>query len=228
MNYKIITSKVREHLSEENKSISGIEKHLIQEGLKQILLGTGPIDFSTPGISYRTITPSLEGFMLDLGVITKDNHIENELETKQEFLTWNYKGLTNNANFFGTQRDWNQTLVTRINELYSKSIREEDGPFNCIITSPEVASIIEDLEYFHPISMQMKNIDIKNSLNLIGILSGKYQVFIDYYIPINLVHCKKIEISKEQELTGVINKSTLPKFTPEDFKINNTIKVLNL
>ncbi len=30
---------------------------------------------------------------------------------------WDYKGLSNNANFFGTQKDWNQTLITRVNEL---------------------------------------------------------------------------------------------------------------
>lgn len=226
MNYKINTVKVRENLSEDNKTISGIEKHLIQEGLKQILLGTGPVIVSAEGCidSTKTITKSMESFLIDLNIITKDSIIES----KADFLIWDYKGCTNNVNFYGTQKDWNQTLVTRVNELYSKSIRQEDGPFNCIIISPEVASIIEDLEYFHPTSMQMKNVDIKNSLSLIGILSGKYQVFIDYYIPINLVHFKKIEISKEQELTGVINKSTLPKVTPEDFKINNTIKIINL
>lgn len=129
MNYKIITSKVREHLSEENKSISGIEKHLIQEGLKQILLGTGPVDYSVTGISYKTITPSLEGFMLDLGVITK----EDNLESKPDFLIWDYKGYVNNKNFFGIQRDWNQTLIAKINELYLKSIRTNEGPFNCKI-----------------------------------------------------------------------------------------------
>lgn len=222
MNYKIITSKVREHLSEENKSISGIEKHLIQEGLKQILLGTGPIDFSTPGISYRTITPSLEGFMLDLGVITKDNHIENELETKQEFLTWNYKGLTNNANFFGTQRDWNQTLITRVNELYSKTMRTEAGPFNCIITSPEIASIIEDLEYFHYAINNFKTEDIKALLKPIGFLKGKYTVFVDYEIPANVLHCKKVEHLSADD------SSTWPKMTPQDLNVDNTIKIINL
>ena len=30
---------------------------------------------------------------------------------------WDYAGLSNNTSFFGTQKDWNQTLVTRINEV---------------------------------------------------------------------------------------------------------------
>lgn len=220
MNYKINTDKVREHLSDENKTISGIEKHLIQEGLKQILLGTGPVTVSTPGNDncIRTVTPSMESFLNDLNIINKENNIE----VKPEFLTWNFKGFSNNPNFFGTQRDWNQTLITRVNELYAKTMRKEDGPFNCIVTSPEIASIIEDLEYFHYAETKLKNIDIKNSVNPIGFLSGKYTVFVDYYIPANVLHCKKVENLSADD------SSTWPKMSPQDLQISNTIKIINL
>lgn len=220
MNYKINTDKVREHLSDENKTISGIEKHLIQEGLKQILLGTGPITFSIPGNDnyLRTITPSMESFLIALNIINKENNIE----VKSDFLTWNFKGLNNNANFFGSQRDWNQTLITRINELYSKSMRKGDGPFNCIITSPEIATILEDLQYFHSATNNFKLEDIKKLITPIGFLSGKYTVFVDYNLPIDVLHCKTIENLSADD------SSTWPKMLPQDLETNNTIKVLNL
>jgi polysaccharide deacetylase 2 family uncharacterized protein YibQ len=39
----------------------------------------------------------------------------NFKETKPAFKqTWDYEGLNN---FFGAQKDWNQTLVTKINQI---------------------------------------------------------------------------------------------------------------
>jgi hypothetical protein len=63
---------------------------------------------------------------------------------------WDYAGLRNNANFFGTQKDWNQTLVTRVNEL-SAQIHKATlrGGANWIICSAEAGAIFDDLEYFH-------------------------------------------------------------------------------
>jgi len=70
MNYKINKEELRAALSDKN-AVSGIEKHLIQEGLKQIFLGTGPIEFKPSGSDtyFRTITPSLETYLLDSKII---------------------------------------------------------------------------------------------------------------------------------------------------------------
>ena len=138
MDYKFNSEKIRQILSDKNTDISGIEKHLIQEGLKQISFGSGPIEIPVIGTSYsiRTITPSLENFLLELGIIDKfgeEGDCEDDLESiydgdegieEESFLDWDYKGHKNNVNFFGTQKDWNQTLVTRINQLNSRFLKE--------------------------------------------------------------------------------------------------------
>jgi len=47
--YKLSIKKVNELLND-NSKLNGFEKHTIQEGLKELLFGHGPIDISTLGI----------------------------------------------------------------------------------------------------------------------------------------------------------------------------------
>ena len=55
---------------------------------------------------------------------------------------WDYAGLSNNTSFFGTQKDWNQTLVTRINEvsaqIHKATLR---GGATWIVCSAEAGTI---------------------------------------------------------------------------------------
>lgn len=79
-----------------------------------------------------------------------DNHFRN-LYTNVKFkLYWDYEGWkgTSSPSFF-TQKDWNQTLITKINQI-SAQIHQYTlkGGANTIIVSPEIFCVIEDLEYF--------------------------------------------------------------------------------
>ena len=49
-----------------------------------------------------------------------------------------------------TQKEWNQTLITKINQI-SAQIHKSTlrGGANFIVVSSEVSAIFDDLEYFH-------------------------------------------------------------------------------
>lgn len=102
---------------------------------------------------------------------------------------WDYAGLKNNANFFGTQKDWNQTLITRVNEL-SAQIHKATlrGGANWIICSAEAGAIFDDLEYFHVDSSASPETEKYNlGVEKIGNLGNRYVVYKDPYMPANIV-----------------------------------------
>lgn len=102
---------------------------------------------------------------------------------------WDYKGLSSNANFFGTQKDWNQTLITRINEL-SAQIHKATlrGGANWIVCSAEAGAIFDDLEYFHVDgSAQPESEKYNLGVEKIGNLGSRYVVYKDPYLPANIV-----------------------------------------
>lgn len=102
---------------------------------------------------------------------------------------WDYAGLKNNANFFGTQKDWNQTLITRINEL-SAQIHKATlrGGANWIICSAEAGAIFDDLEYFHVDSSASPETEKYNlGVEKIGNLGNRYVVYKDPYMPAQIV-----------------------------------------
>ena len=102
---------------------------------------------------------------------------------------WDYKGLSNNANFFGTQKDWNQTLITRVNEL-SAQIHKSTlrGGANWIVCSAEAGAIFDDLEYFHVDgSAQPESEKYNLGVEKIGNLGSRYIVYKDPYLPAPLV-----------------------------------------
>lgn len=102
---------------------------------------------------------------------------------------WDYKGLANNANFFGTQKDWNQTLITRVNEL-SAQIHKATlrGGANWIVCSAEAGAIFDDLEYFHVDgSAQPESEKYNLGVEKIGNLGSRYIVYKDPYLPAPIV-----------------------------------------
>jgi len=102
---------------------------------------------------------------------------------------WDYKGLANNANFFGTQKDWNQTLITRINEL-SAQIHKATlrGGANWVVCSAEAGAIFDDLEYFHVDTSASPESEKYNlGVEKIGNLGSRYVVYKDPYLPANIV-----------------------------------------
>lgn len=102
---------------------------------------------------------------------------------------WDYAGMQDNVNFFGTQKDWNQTLITRINEL-SAQIHKATlrGGANWVICSAEAGAIFDDLEYFHvDTSAQPENEKYNLGMEKIGQLGSRYTVYKDPYLPSNIV-----------------------------------------
>lgn len=102
---------------------------------------------------------------------------------------WDYKGLASNANFFGTQKDWNQTLITRINEL-SAQIHKATlrGGANWVVCSAEAGAIFDDLEYFHVDGSASPESEKYNlGVEKIGNLGSRYVVYKDPYLPASIV-----------------------------------------
>ena len=65
-------------------------------------------------------------------------------------LTWDYRGLNPNNSMFYTQNDWNQTLITKINQV-SAQIHQSTmvGSANKIISHPLNRHIFTSMEFYH-------------------------------------------------------------------------------
>ena len=104
--------------------------------------------------------------------------------SKWEYNEWRY-GATGNTPFLGyTQKDWNQTLVTKINQI-SAQIHKTTlrGGANWVVVSSEVSAVFDDLEYFHVSNAHPEQDQYNMGIEKIGSLAGRYQVFRDPYLP---------------------------------------------
>ncbi len=102
---------------------------------------------------------------------------------------WDYNGLSSNANFFGTQKDWNQTLITKINQI-SAQIHKATlrGGANWVVCSAEAGAIFDDLEYFHVDGSSSAEVEKFNlGVEKIGNLASRYVVYKDPYLPASVV-----------------------------------------
>ena len=103
-------------------------------------------------------------------------------------LRWNYNGWRTSNNGQGynayTQKDWNQTMITTINQL-SAQIHKSTlrGGANWIVCSAEVSAIFDDLEYFHVSNASPEQDSYNMGIEKIGSLSGRYTVYRDPYFP---------------------------------------------
>ena len=104
-------------------------------------------------------------------------------------LRWDYNGWRRlSATTSYTQKDWNQTLITAINQL-SAQIHKSTlrGGANWIVVSSEVSAIFDDLEYFHVSNASPDQDQYNMGIERVGTLSGRYQVYRDPYFPANQV-----------------------------------------
>jgi hypothetical protein len=104
-------------------------------------------------------------------------------------LRWDYNGwrrISSTTNY--TQKDWNQTLITAINQL-SAQIHKSTlrGGANWIVVSSEVSAIMDDLEYFHVSNASPEQDQYNMGIERVGTLAGRYQVYRDPYFPANQV-----------------------------------------
>ena len=105
-------------------------------------------------------------------------------------LRWDYNGWkrfsAGQAPY--TQKDWNQTLITAINQL-SAQIHKSTlrGGANWIVCSSEVSAIFDDLEYFHVSNASPDQDQYNMGIEKVGTLSGRFTVYRDPYFPANQV-----------------------------------------
>ena len=105
-------------------------------------------------------------------------------KAKWDYNGWKYGG-TAGATLQGyTQKDWNQTLVTKINQI-SAQIHKTTlrGGANWIVVSSEVSAVFDDLEYFHVSNAEPEQDQYNMGIEKIGSVAGRYQVYRDPYFP---------------------------------------------
>lgn len=90
---------------------------------------------------------------------------------------WNYAEMQNKENFFGTQKDWNQTLVTMINQVSDKNYP------TTILVPKKFQSLIESLEFYKLGKIGNKyNVNFTESTNDIIELDGKKLLIENYNV----------------------------------------------
>ena len=101
-------------------------------------------------------------------------------------LRWDYNGWRKASSAASpyTQKDWNQTLITKINQI-SAQIHKSTlrGGANFIVVSSEISAVFDDLEYFHVSDANPEQDQYNMGIERIGTLSGRYQVYRDPYAP---------------------------------------------
>ncbi len=99
---------------------------------------------------------------------------------------WDYNGWQRIAatSTVYTQKDWNQTLMTKINQI-SAQIQKATlrGGANWIIVSSEISAVLNDLEYFHVTDASAESDNYNMGIEKIGSINGRYNVTVDPYAP---------------------------------------------
>ena len=116
-------------------------------------------------------------------------------------LTWDYN-YQEHSNVFGHQKDWNQTLITKIN-MMSAMIHQKThkGGANKIKINSTLLPLFRDLEYFR--------IDDYNEM----FLAGRYHITIDDSLSKNIIllslESNHILDAKEKNCVFCFRKSNL-------------------
>ena len=99
---------------------------------------------------------------------------------------WDVNGWRRMAAFSTnyTQKDWNQELFTKINQI-SAQIHKSTlrGGANFIVVSSEISALFDNLEFFHVTDASAESDQYNMGIEKIGSLNGRYQVYRDPYAP---------------------------------------------
>lgn len=101
-------------------------------------------------------------------------------------LRWDYNGWRRQMAFSTnyTQKDWNQTFMTSINQI-SAQIHKAVlmGGANFVVVSTEISAMLNDLEYFHVTDANAEAVNYSLGIEKVGSLQGRYTVYVDPYAP---------------------------------------------
>ena len=83
-----------------------------------------------------------------------------------------------------TQKDWNQELMTKVNQISAQINKSTlKGGANWIVVSAEISALLDNLEYFHVTDASAEQNQYNMGIEKVGSLSGRYQVYADPYAP---------------------------------------------
>lgn len=113
--------------------------------------------------------------------ILRDLRVGGPWTLRWDYLGWRKTSLAANAY---TQKDWNQTLLSAVNQI-SAQIQKATlrGGASYIVVSTEVSAILNDLEYFHVSDASAESDQYNMGIAKIGVLQGRYTVYVDPYSP---------------------------------------------
>lgn len=112
-----------------------------------------------------------------------DREILRELKRGAAWtLRWDFNGWKNQGSQKYTEKEWKQTLITRINQI-SAQIHKSTlrGGANFIVISTEVSALFDDLENFMVSNNNIDDDKYNLGMKRIGTLSGRYTVYVDPY-----------------------------------------------
>lgn len=99
---------------------------------------------------------------------------------------WDVNGWRRQAGYSTnyTQKDWNQELMTKINQI-SAQIHKATlrGGANFIVVSSEISALFDNLEYFHVSDASAESDQYNMGIERIGAIQNRYQVYRDPYAP---------------------------------------------
>ena len=99
---------------------------------------------------------------------------------------WDVNGWRRMAAFSTnyTQKDWNQELITKVNQIdaqiHKSTLR---GGANFIVVSSEISALFNNLEYFHVTDASAESDQYNMGIEKVGTLQGRFQVYRDPYSP---------------------------------------------
>ena len=99
---------------------------------------------------------------------------------------WDVNGWRRQAGFSTnyTQKDWNQELITKINQISAQVHKSTlRGGANFIVVSSEISAVFDNLEYFHVSDAGAEADQYNMGIERIGALQNRYQVYRDPYSP---------------------------------------------
>ena len=83
-----------------------------------------------------------------------------------------------------TQKDWNQELITRVNQISAQIHKATlKGGANWIVVSSEISAVFDNLEYFHVSDASAESDQYNMGIEKVGALGGRYIVYRDPYSP---------------------------------------------
>ncbi len=103
-----------------------------------------------------------------------------------QVLDWDYAGWrkVSNVSTKYTQKEWNQLLVTKINQVAAQIQKATlRGSANFIVVSTEISAVFNDLDNFHATDAGADEDMYSLGISKIGSLGARFKVYVDPYAP---------------------------------------------